>query len=75
MPLYSDIHDEFVEKFAVRVAAMKVGHGTEAGVTIGPLINVGGVEKVQDHLNDAVSKGALVLTGGCAFFYACASAG
>ncbi len=43
---------------------MSVGDGFEAGVTIGPLIDAQGLAKVEDHVSDALSKGARVLTGG-----------
>jgi succinate-semialdehyde dehydrogenase/glutarate-semialdehyde dehydrogenase len=58
------IYDAFVEKFSKKVAAMKVGDGTEAGVTQGPLINAKAVEKVERHIADAVKGGAKVITGG-----------
>jgi succinate-semialdehyde dehydrogenase/glutarate-semialdehyde dehydrogenase len=43
---------------------MKVGNGLEDGVTQGPLIDMKAVEKVEEHISDALSKGARVLTGG-----------
>ncbi|MGJ4931062.1 NAD-dependent succinate-semialdehyde dehydrogenase [Bradyrhizobium sp. HKCCYLS2038] len=58
------IYDAFVEKLAAKVAAMKIGDGTEAGVTQGPLINAEAVEKVERHIADAVKGGAKVVTGG-----------
>ncbi|MCC6459736.1 MAG: NAD-dependent succinate-semialdehyde dehydrogenase [Saprospiraceae bacterium] len=58
------IYDAFVEKFAAAVAKQKVGVGTEQGVSIGPLINVEALQKVERLLGDAVQKGARVLTGG-----------
>ena len=47
-----------------KCGAFKVGDGFEAGVTIGPLIDEQGLAKVEEHVRDAVSKGAKVLTGG-----------
>ena len=47
-----------------RPASLKVGPGTEAGVTVGPLINADAVKKVSEHVADAVKKGALVVMGG-----------
>ena len=44
--------------------AFQIGHGLDDGTVIGPLINAGGVEKSTSHVNDAVAKGATVLTGG-----------
>ncbi|MGJ5040555.1 MULTISPECIES: NAD-dependent succinate-semialdehyde dehydrogenase [unclassified Bradyrhizobium] len=58
------IYDAFVAKLAAKVAAMKIGEGTEAGVTQGPLINEEAVEKVERHIADAVKGGATVVTGG-----------
>ncbi|CAL74000.1 Succinate-semialdehyde dehydrogenase [NADP+] (SSDH) [Bradyrhizobium sp. ORS 278] len=58
------IYDAFVDKLAAKVAAMKIGEGTEAGVTQGPLINEDAVEKVERHIADAVKGGAKIVTGG-----------
>ena len=60
----SGIYESFAGKFAARVAQMKVGAGTEPGVTQGPLINAAGLAKVEDHVADALAKGARVLCGG-----------
>ncbi|MGE6568140.1 NADP-dependent succinate-semialdehyde dehydrogenase [Shewanella vesiculosa] len=60
----SGIYDEFAQRLAVAVAKLKVGLGTETGVTTGPLINADAVAKVQLHLDDAVAKGAQILAGG-----------
>ncbi|EHK8985443.1 NAD-dependent succinate-semialdehyde dehydrogenase [Vibrio vulnificus] len=58
------VYDEFAEKLANRVKQLKVGDGFADGVAIGPLINSSSVAKVQEHVNDAVAKGAKVLCGG-----------
>jgi len=58
------VYDQFVQKFAARVKAMKVGNGFEEGVVQGPLIEDAAVEKVQRHLQDAVQKGGKIVTGG-----------
>jgi len=58
------VYDRFVEKFAAKVKAMKVGNGFEDGVVQGPLIEPAAVEKVERHVQDAVAKGAKVVTGG-----------
>ncbi|MGI9465190.1 MAG: NAD-dependent succinate-semialdehyde dehydrogenase, partial [Aestuariivirgaceae bacterium] len=58
------VYDAFAEKLAAAVAAMKVGNGTEDGVTTGPLINKAAVDKVQEHIDDALGKGASVVSGG-----------
>ncbi|MGO4855224.1 NAD-dependent succinate-semialdehyde dehydrogenase [Phaeovulum sp. W22_SRMD_FR3] len=52
------VHDAFVEKLSARVAALKVGPGTEAGVEIGPMINAAAIEKINRHVADALAKGA-----------------
>ena len=58
------IYDAFVEKLSKKVAAMKIGNGTEDGVVQGPLINMEAVDKVEKHIADAVKRGAKVVTGG-----------
>jgi succinate-semialdehyde dehydrogenase / glutarate-semialdehyde dehydrogenase len=58
------IYDKFAEKLAAAVSKFKVGPGTETGVTIGPLINSAAVEKVEEHIADAVGKGAKIILGG-----------
>ncbi len=58
------VYDEFVTKLAARTAAMPVGYGMDDGVTIGPLIDEAAVEKVEEHLADALAGGARLLTGG-----------
>ena len=58
------VYDAFVEKLAKRVSAMKVGYGMDAGTEVGPLIDEKAVEKVEEHLQDAIAGGASVLAGG-----------
>lgn len=58
------VYDAFLEKFKVAVAKLKVGNGVEAGITTGPMIDAKAVEKVKEHIDDAVSKGAKVIEGG-----------
>jgi succinate-semialdehyde dehydrogenase/glutarate-semialdehyde dehydrogenase len=58
------VYEEFVQKFAAKVRALKVGNGFEDGVVQGPLIEDAAVEKVQRHVSDAVAKGARLLAGG-----------
>lgn len=60
----SGVYDEFSRKLSAEVALMKVGDGMQEGVSQGPLIDIHGVEKVESHIADAVSKGAAVATGG-----------
>ena len=58
------VYDAFAAKLAERVAKFKIGNGLEAGVTIGPLIDDAAVKKVEEHIADAVAKGAKVTLGG-----------
>lgn len=58
------VYDAFAEKLAAAVAKLKIGNGLEEGTTTGPLIDGKAVAKVQEHIDDAVSKGAKVLAGG-----------
>jgi len=60
----SGVYDAFAEKLAVAVNKMKIGDGFDDGVTTGPLISEDAVTKVIEHIEDAKSKGAKVLTGG-----------
>ena len=60
----SGVYDTFAEKLAAKVGAMKVGDGFEAGVNAGPLITRAAVDKVEEHIADAVGKGAKVAVGG-----------
>ncbi|MEQ9349600.1 MAG: NAD-dependent succinate-semialdehyde dehydrogenase, partial [Alphaproteobacteria bacterium] len=58
------VHDAFVERLSQAVRAMTVGDGLEDGVTLGPLINQDGVEKVEAHIADALARGGEIRTGG-----------
>ena len=58
------VYDPFASKLADAVSKLKVGPGLEAGVDQGPLINEAAVEKVEEHIEDAISKGARVMVGG-----------
>jgi succinate-semialdehyde dehydrogenase/glutarate-semialdehyde dehydrogenase len=58
------VYDAFAAKLAAAVERFKVGHGVEPGVDIGPLIDGDAVAKAEQHVADAVAKGARVLTGG-----------
>jgi succinate-semialdehyde dehydrogenase/glutarate-semialdehyde dehydrogenase len=58
------VYDTFAAKLTERVRSLKVGDGLEPGVTIGPLIDAKALAKVEEHVSDAVDKGARVLIGG-----------
>lgn len=60
----SGVYDLFAEKLAVAVAKMRVGNGLTDDVQQGPLIDEASVRKVEEHIEDAVSKGARVALGG-----------
>ncbi len=57
------VYDAFAEKLVVAVKKLKVGNGFEPGVLQGPLIDQAAVEKVEEHIQDAVSQGARVIPG------------
>ncbi|QRX84208.1 NADP-dependent succinate-semialdehyde dehydrogenase [Glaciimonas sp. PAMC28666] len=58
------VYDAFAQKLVAAVAKLKVGDGQQEGVTQGPLIDQKAVQKVEQHIADALSKGARILAGG-----------
>jgi len=62
--IHDRVYDEFACKLVAKVSELKVGNGADPSVTVGPVHNIGGVEKVEEHLADALEKGARLLTGG-----------
>ncbi len=58
------VYDAFAAKLKAAVEALKVGNGMEDGVTQGPLINADAVAKVEEHIADALARGARIVTGG-----------
>lgn len=62
--VHDAVYDAFVEKLAVAAGGLKVGSGLEDGVAQGPLIDEAAVLKVEEHIEDAVGKGATLLAGG-----------
>ena len=58
------VYDEFAAKLKKAVEALPVGDGLSDGTALGPLIEPSAVDKVQEHLDDALSKGGEILTGG-----------
>jgi succinate-semialdehyde dehydrogenase/glutarate-semialdehyde dehydrogenase len=62
--VHTAVHDAFATKLAARVAALQVGPASDPASQIGPMINARAVEKIERHVQDAVAKGARVLTGG-----------
>jgi succinate-semialdehyde dehydrogenase/glutarate-semialdehyde dehydrogenase len=72
--VHEKVHDEFANKLTGKMNALKMGNGLDEGVALGPLVNQDGRDKVVSLVDDAVKKGARVLTGGKApagpgFFY------
>lgn len=58
------IYGIFAEKLAAAVGKLKTGNGFDEGVTLGPLIDAAALAKVEEHVTDAVSKGARIISGG-----------
>lgn len=58
------VHDRFVERFVARVRDLVIGDGFADGVTIGPLINKASIDKVREHVEDALARGGRVVCGG-----------
>ncbi|MEE2674277.1 MAG: NADP-dependent succinate-semialdehyde dehydrogenase [Myxococcota bacterium] len=58
------VYDAFAEKFRAAVSELRVGNGMEEGVTQGPLIDMAAVEKVEEHIADALAQGAKIAIGG-----------
>jgi succinate-semialdehyde dehydrogenase/glutarate-semialdehyde dehydrogenase len=62
--VHEKVSDEFTRKLTAKMAGLKMGNGLDDGVALGPLVNKDGLDKVVELVDDAVSKGARVLTGG-----------
>ena len=62
--VHERLHDAFADKLAGRVGALQVGPASDTASQIGPMINARAVEKIERHVQDALAKGAKVLTGG-----------
>ncbi|MFB2552982.1 NADP-dependent succinate-semialdehyde dehydrogenase [Ensifer soli] len=60
----ADVYDAFADKLAVAVGKLKTGNGLDEGVVLGPLIDAPALEKVEEHISDALGKGARILQGG-----------
>jgi succinate-semialdehyde dehydrogenase / glutarate-semialdehyde dehydrogenase len=58
------VYDEFARKFAAATKAMPIGNGFDQGIMIGPMVEASAVDKAEEHVLDAVAKGASVATGG-----------
>jgi succinate-semialdehyde dehydrogenase/glutarate-semialdehyde dehydrogenase len=62
--VHEKVHDEFAKKLTAKMGALKMGNGLDDGVALGPLVNAEGRDKVMELVDDAVARGAKVLTGG-----------
>ena len=62
--VHEKVHDEFARKLTAKMGGLKMGNGLDDGVSLGPLVNKDGRNKVIELVDDAVKKGAKVLTGG-----------
>jgi succinate-semialdehyde dehydrogenase / glutarate-semialdehyde dehydrogenase len=62
--VHESVHEAFAKKLSAKMAALKMGNGLDDGVALGPLVNAEGRDKVVELVDDAVGKGAKVLTGG-----------
>lgn len=62
--IHNAIYDRFTRQLAEEVNKLKVGNGMEEGVIVGPLIEASALEKVEQHVKDAVAKGGKLLAGG-----------
>ncbi|RYJ16656.1 succinate-semialdehyde dehydrogenase (NADP(+)) [Rahnella variigena] len=58
------VYEAFTSRLAEEVRKLKVGNGMDEGVTVGPLINIQGLEKVEEHVKDALEKGGRLMEGG-----------
>ena len=62
--IHEKIYDEFLDKFTKQVKGIKVGNGLDENVTSGPLIDQYSLNKVQEHVQDAVNIGSKIAVGG-----------
>ncbi len=62
--VHASLADEFARRLAERMAALRVGRGTDDGIQVGPMIDASGRDKVEELVADAVDRGAKPLAGG-----------
>lgn len=58
------VYEQFVQRYAEKVRALKIGNGFDDGVVLGPMIEPAALDKVQQHVDDAIAKGGRLITGG-----------
>jgi succinate-semialdehyde dehydrogenase/glutarate-semialdehyde dehydrogenase len=59
----SGVYRRFVERFVAKVSSLRLGDGLDPQTTLGPLINAASVQKVREHIDDAIGKGGTLLLG------------
>ncbi|MFS2221343.1 NAD-dependent succinate-semialdehyde dehydrogenase [Pantoea sp. B65] len=62
--IHNSVYDRFVNQLADEVNQLKVGNGADEGVVVGPLIEPAALEKVEEHVRDAVAQGGRIVAGG-----------
>ncbi|MCU5773463.1 NAD-dependent succinate-semialdehyde dehydrogenase [Erwiniaceae bacterium BAC15a-03b] len=62
--IHDSVYDQFVNQLAAEVNKLKVGNGADDGVVVGPLIEKSALEKVEEHVKDAVAQGGRIVAGG-----------
>jgi succinate-semialdehyde dehydrogenase/glutarate-semialdehyde dehydrogenase len=62
--VHEKVAEDFTKKLTAKMGALKMGNGLDDGVALGPLVNKEGLDKVVELVDDAVGKGAKILTGG-----------
>ncbi|WP_026800126.1 NAD-dependent succinate-semialdehyde dehydrogenase [Pontibacillus halophilus] len=62
--VHEDIKDAFIDKFTEKYRNLNIGNGFHEGIQVGPLIRRDAIDKVNNHIEDAVSQGATLVTGG-----------
>jgi len=62
--VHDSVYDDFLSRLKGTVEALKIGNGLEEGVTTGPLIDAQAMNKIQAHIDDALERGARIVTGG-----------
>tara|TARA_R110002020_G_scaffold5841_7_gene23994 strand:- start:19265 stop:20728 length:1464 start_codon:yes stop_codon:yes gene_type:complete len=62
--IHDSVYDDFASRLVAQVAELKVGNGKDPGVAVGPIHDEGGVKKIEEHIADAIERGATLLAGG-----------
>lgn len=62
--IHDSVYEDFASRLVAQIAELKVGNGKDSGVAVGPIHDEGGVKKIEEHIADAIEKGATLLAGG-----------